>query len=437
MRSTTARTATAAGALLLMAQLLPVATTVAADPFSQTFSYSGDEQQFVVPAGVTRIHVALIGAKGGNNTDATAFGGPGSVVDGVLNVTPGQVLFVEVGGNGTNAAGGFNGGGNPGSAQAGGGGGASDLRTIGRASAGTLASRLVIAAGGGGGGGGFNGAHGGPGDTNGVSSCCGGFAGQAGSDVGGGNGGAGSVVGGSAGTPGSSGNGGPGGAPLGLAFGGGGGGGGYFGGGGGGGGGNTGTVSSGHGGGGGGGSSLTTNLFDATIDRDETGVAKITISDAPIDDDGTVGATVDVPTSAACLQLSTSSIAFGTLSFGAQSQPATPTVTVTNCSASQARLLASGTNATGMETTGQEATWILVSGSETCADTLGLDRYRLELAAAEWLGDSQLGTLPAFFTDLAAGQSSEQTVKITMPCPGSSGGGLTMSMSVNYLAVAP
>jgi hypothetical protein len=93
--------------------------------------------------------------------------GRGAVVSGVVSVTPGQVLYVEVGGTGGLPAGGFNGGGESGSAlldprlaQDGGGGGASDVRTV-PMSAGviSLTSRLIVA--GGGGGSGFAAAAGG------------------------------------------------------------------------------------------------------------------------------------------------------------------------------------------------------------------------------------------------------------------------------------
>ena len=65
---------------------------------------------------------------------------------GQLPVTAGEVLYVEVAGNG------FNGGGLGGEFEAGRGGEASDVRTVPMASAGTLGSRLLVAGGGGGGG---------------------------------------------------------------------------------------------------------------------------------------------------------------------------------------------------------------------------------------------------------------------------------------------
>lgn len=59
--------------------------------------------------------------------------GNGAIVEGDLDVTPGEVLHLYVGGMGDGIAGGFNGGGEGGSASSdanagGGGGGASDIR---------------------------------------------------------------------------------------------------------------------------------------------------------------------------------------------------------------------------------------------------------------------------------------------------------------------
>jgi hypothetical protein len=140
----------------------------------KTFSFTGAEQTYTVPAGVRLVHVVAIGAQGGHGQDAKAPGGEGGFgarLEADLPVEPGQVLFVEVGGRGEDGspigtgggAGGFNGGGssNPGDVHTagGGGGGATDVRTCSRdaaacaGAANTLNSRLLIAAGGGGGGG--------------------------------------------------------------------------------------------------------------------------------------------------------------------------------------------------------------------------------------------------------------------------------------------
>jgi hypothetical protein len=114
-----------------------------------TFKYTGNEQEFKVPAGVSSVHVVAIGSAGGTAEHA-AEGGRGAVVYGNLTVKPDQMLYVEVGGVP------FNGGG--GSRKGGKGGGASDVRTVSigaEASPGdeaSLNSRLLVAAGGGGGG---------------------------------------------------------------------------------------------------------------------------------------------------------------------------------------------------------------------------------------------------------------------------------------------
>jgi Glycine rich protein len=129
---------------------------------TKTFLYTGAEQMFMVPAGVTSVQVTAIGASGGTGVGNNPVGGLGERVSGEVNVTPGQPLYVIVGGGGQDGEeggeGGFNGGGAGGSNQGAGGGGASDVRTVscGLGCPGgmpSLESRLLVAAGGGGGGG--------------------------------------------------------------------------------------------------------------------------------------------------------------------------------------------------------------------------------------------------------------------------------------------
>ena len=146
------------------------ATATATYVYSGSTQANGNEQTFVVPAGVSQITFLVRGAAGGAVPSPGAAGGTAAQVTGTLNVTPGQTLYVEVGGTGGNGGstiglGGFNGGAIGGAFDSGGsvvyngagGGGASDIRTVPRNQAGTLGSRLVIAAGGGGGGAGNNG----------------------------------------------------------------------------------------------------------------------------------------------------------------------------------------------------------------------------------------------------------------------------------------
>ena len=192
-----------------------------------TFGFTDGEQEFTVPTGVFSIDVSAVGARGASTSSQ---GGLGALVEGELSVTPGETLYVEVGGNGGLGTGGFNGGGGA-QAGGGGGGGASDLRTSPLSAGLSPDDRLIVAGGGGG-----SGAHGEEGGG------AGGAAGSAGESIapneGGGAGT--SEAGGTAGqghcsvaNPGRLGTGGTGGD---YKYGGGGGGAGYFGGGGGGGG---------------------------------------------------------------------------------------------------------------------------------------------------------------------------------------------------------
>jgi hypothetical protein len=62
------------------------------------FAYTGADQTWTVPQGVTSINVQLWGAQGGgDNYVNNATGGYGGYVNGVLTVTPGQVLTIVVG----------------------------------------------------------------------------------------------------------------------------------------------------------------------------------------------------------------------------------------------------------------------------------------------------------------------------------------------------
>jgi hypothetical protein len=259
--------------------------------YSGSSQVNGNEQTFVVPAGVTQLSIVVTGAAGGSVPSPGAAGGSAGTITGTLNVTPGQTLYIEVGGTGgaggsTIGLGGFNGGGTGGTyspgpginLNGGGGGGATDIRTVPRAQGATsLNSRIVIAAAGGGGGAGNSNGIGGTGGAGGnvfptVSGApgTGGGAcqGGGGSPPPGANGGNGGVNGGpgcnaaaASGVNGGLGTGGQGGVGLGsnAGAGGGGGGAGWYGGGGGAGGGSTSCICGGAGGGGGPGVSMLPN----------------------------------------------------------------------------------------------------------------------------------------------------------------------------------
>jgi hypothetical protein len=270
-----------------------VGTTGVAHAVSLKYTSTGSEQVLRVPGKVKSLKVVAIGGRGGTGTSSVNPGGFGAMATGVFSVSPGQLLYIEVGGNGANGstgtggAGGFNGGGagaNSGSIPfgkgGGGGGGASDVRTLQRSGGPvSLASRLITAAGGGGSGGSnFGGGGGGAGGA-------GGSSGANGANGAGGPGGIGGFgatpltfgAGGGNGNPGALGSGGAGGPSApGVAAGvGGGGGGGLFGGGGGG----TGAGGTSDGGGGGGGSSaFGSSVRTTSVAPDTSGVPSITIT---------------------------------------------------------------------------------------------------------------------------------------------------------------
>jgi hypothetical protein len=144
-------------------------------PLTTSYAYTGTPQTYTVPAGVTAVRVVATGASGG-----VTFGGTnysyGARAQATVLVTPGEVLTVQVGGQGASndlsgtPVGGYNGGG---SGNVGGaGGGASDVR---RASAAgstgdylTTRNALVVAGGGGGSDSGTGGTGGTPNGGNGT-----------------------------------------------------------------------------------------------------------------------------------------------------------------------------------------------------------------------------------------------------------------------------
>jgi hypothetical protein len=121
----------------------------ACQTMTTNFGVTGTERTFTVPAGVTSVRVTAVGAPA---TTWNSTGGRGAIVTADVPVTPGQVLYVNVGGPGDamdSTKVGYNGGGDAGMYTNLSGGGASDVRTISRTAAGSLASRLVVAGGGG------------------------------------------------------------------------------------------------------------------------------------------------------------------------------------------------------------------------------------------------------------------------------------------------
>ena len=111
--------------------------------FTSNFTYTGSDQSFTVPAGVTTIQVTLWGA-GGSCGNGGGTGGAGAFLKGLLSVTPGQVLSLVVGQGGqhNSTASTYGGGGGTGTAEgfSGSGGGRSAVQTI-------LAAQITSASG--------------------------------------------------------------------------------------------------------------------------------------------------------------------------------------------------------------------------------------------------------------------------------------------------
>lgn len=225
-----------------------------------SFTFTGAQQTWTVPAGVTEIEVRLVGAGGERGVGANP--GNGGELEFNLGVIPGSLVYVYVGGSN-----GWNGGaaGGSGPFPGGNGGGGTDLRI-----GGTAWNDIVADAGGGGGGGGNGGGFGGSGGGGNGSASYGG-GGGGGTCSSGGAGGSSYGATGSTITGGAGGNG----SNIGGA-GGGGGGGGFYGGGGGGG------TDSGGAGGGGGGSSCSIGTDDVFTTGYESGNGSAEIVYPPI-----------------------------------------------------------------------------------------------------------------------------------------------------------
>lgn len=99
---------------------LPADCSQAGRTVTCTYGFTGGEQTFDVPAGVTMIGVTATGGSGGSGSGGSA-PGAGATVTADLPATPSQPLYVEVGGGATKrtgqcfadiaCVGGFNGGG--------------------------------------------------------------------------------------------------------------------------------------------------------------------------------------------------------------------------------------------------------------------------------------------------------------------------------------
>ena len=127
------------------------AHTSASSSGTQTFAYTGSQQTFTVPSGVTSITIKAWGAQGGDGgPTGPSNGGNGGYSTGDLSVNAGEAIYVYVGGKGEDyimqGTGGWNGGGATNATsndnkRPGTGGGGSDIRYNGTA----LSNRVIVA----------------------------------------------------------------------------------------------------------------------------------------------------------------------------------------------------------------------------------------------------------------------------------------------------
>jgi hypothetical protein len=87
----------------------------------------------------------------------------------------------------------------------------------------------------------------------------------------------------------------------------------------------------------------------------------------------------------------------------------------------------------GSDATASGTTWSLVGGSATCADSLGLDSYRMALESSS--GTVGLSSSNALLGSLAGNDTSTQTARMWAACPGSTGSGQLMTTQITFTAV--
>ena len=98
--------AAAASAMLLVAGTLTplLESAEASTTVTTTYSYTGSTQTFTVPDGVSTLSVTLLGGQGGlgggDSQGSPIPGGYQGLVTGTVDVTPGQVVTIAVGGGG-------------------------------------------------------------------------------------------------------------------------------------------------------------------------------------------------------------------------------------------------------------------------------------------------------------------------------------------------
>jgi hypothetical protein len=157
-------------------------------------------------------------------------------------------------------------------------------------------------------------------------------------------------------------------------------------------------------------------------------------------DNGSITGTVSVP-DAACIELSSTSLDYGTVPFaasGSASRGFSSAITFTNCSSAVSRFAMSGTDASG---TG--GSWSLTDDWLNCDGRL--NRYGLFEVETDGFPGVYLTTAPKTLVHHRApantvedtfgpGEADELAFILDMPCAGSAGAGRTFSFSVAMTA---
>jgi hypothetical protein len=183
------------------------------------------------------------------------------------------------------------------------------------------------------------------------------------------------------------------------------------------------------GGAGGGGSSYTGGVTNATLGLDDSGTPSVTISyGGTPPTSGTVSAEVIVPASAACLELDTTSVSFGTVPLGSELVTGTPQIQYSNCGGIDQTVFARGSDAAGAG-----AAWNLVDFTSCDDPAMGTDNYGLGLKLSPD-ANLQLSETNQELAFQPPGAINSNEALISTACPGSGGGGTTMSMSIILLA---
>jgi type 1 fimbria pilin len=173
-------------------------------------------------------------------------------------------------------------------------------------------------------------------------------------------------------------------------------------------------------------------------------------------DSGSVAVTVTAQAPPApCLTVSPGTADFGTRPFSkpsGRSEWRVPNIRTTNCGTAAQNVSVTGTNATGPSGSWQLGYWETDGGTGNPCDAPangGRDIYFLGTNGAPGpdvlLARSSITIAPRFLLrsgDLApavwtAGQASDVTLEIEMPCEGSNGAGEQKSLSITFMAVVP